>query len=124
MVPSKFPKLKASDVLVGSDEYEQDGKRTTVGWLKYLFLFNTFTENGDEYLNITAADTKDYASAIDRFKIVNKITRSVSLEFWEDDQSATKQANALNKFFTQENKDARNRQVQTKQRKSKSRSKG
>lgn len=97
MVPETFPILTADDIIEPpTQEYEDEatGQKSTVGWLKSLYLFG-----GDgDYLIITDQDRRDYAEAEKVFREVNNIPRSVDLHDWEQQKSRAKQATALNKF--------------------------
>jgi hypothetical protein len=92
MIPEVFPVFTYHDILVHEDVYEQKDQKTTVGWLKYLFLWQ---EDGSIASN---QDYKDYNDTVDIFKKINKIPKSTNLHDWEDKTSKRKQAECLNKL--------------------------
>lgn len=95
MIPETFPILVSDDIIPPpAEEYEKGDRKSTVGWLKCLYLFG---EDG-EYLVITEKDRKDYIEAERKFREVNKITRLVDLHDWEEQHSQVQQAKALNKL--------------------------
>lgn len=95
MVPETFPILVANDIIrPPAIEYKIGGKKSTVGWLKYLYLF----AHEGEYLVITDKDRKDYVDAEKKFREVNRIAQSVDLHDWEEQHSQTQQSKALNKL--------------------------
>lgn len=95
MVPETFPILTADDIIKPlAVEYKVGSRKSTVGWLKYLYLF----AHDGEYLVITEKDRKDYADIEKKFREVNKIARSVDLHDWEEQHSQTQQSKALNKL--------------------------
>ena len=91
MIPEYFPVFTADDILLSENEYEKGDKKTSVGWLKDLFLFSHPTAH---HLWITVEDRKDYNSAIDKFRKLSTIKGN--LHEWEDSTTAKKQAAALN----------------------------
>ncbi len=95
MIPETFPILVSDDIIPPpAEEYKEGDRKSTVGWLKYLYLF----AEDDEYLVITAKDRKDYVEAEREFRAVNKIGRSVDLHDWEEQHSQVQQAKSLNKL--------------------------
>lgn len=93
MIPKKFPKFHVNNVFK-SEEYEDGNKKTTVGWLKFLFLW----AEEDDYLIITPQDRKDYHKYYEKFKICAKIPKSKSIEDWEEETTIDKQIKLLNRF--------------------------
>lgn len=94
MTPEVFPILVADDILISEDEYEEGDRKTTVGWLKYLFLWVT---EGD-YLVTTDKDRKDYEQAAEVFRKVNGLRKGYNLHDYEDSTKPRQQAAALNKL--------------------------
>lgn len=96
MFPEYMPVFTSDDILISETEYEsKDGRKTTVGWLKHLFLFSQPTPS---HLWITEEDRKTYKIALDKFKKVNIIGVNADLHEWEDKTTAKKQAACLNKL--------------------------
>jgi len=93
MIPIKFPKFHVNNVCK-SKEYEQGDKKTTVGWLKSLFLWN----DSEGFLVIEPQDRKDYKKYMEKFRSLINIPKGVTLEEWEDQVSISKQIKMLNKF--------------------------
>jgi hypothetical protein len=94
MIPEYFPIITKDDILISHSDYELGDKKTTTGWLKYLFLWRT---NG-EYLTIEKQDRKDHAEIVKLFKQVNDLPKSTNLHDWEETVSEAKQASALEKL--------------------------
>ena len=97
MIPDFFPILTQEHIVPHPiKEYEDKyGRKSTVGWLKHLFLYRTVDKHS---IQITPQDQKDYKSALDKFYKVNKIKSNKNLHDWEDETSPAKQASALNKL--------------------------
>lgn len=97
MIPEVFPVFTVDDILEPpSEEYEIGEKRSTVGWLKHLFLYHYLDKN-KKLLVIRSEDRKDYKKALDKFRSVN-IIKKEDLHKWEDRVSRKQQAAALNKL--------------------------
>lgn len=95
MIPESVPVFTKEDILISETEYEDtDGRRTTLGWLKELFLYEYIDE--DRFV-ITADSRKFFREALDIFRKECKMGSSVSANEWEDKQSPTKLARLLNK---------------------------
>lgn len=92
MSPKKIPKFHVNNVFKNEIEYEKDKKKTSVGWLKFLFLWH-----GDGTV-ATGQDYKDYAKAVSVFRAVAKIRKDFNLHEWEDTQTLNKQIQVLNLF--------------------------
>ena len=93
MIPETFPVFTTADILPPpSEEYESGDQKSTVGWLKHLFLWRI---EGD-HLVTTDKDRKEYLDAEADFKKVNKIPKGKNLHEWEDNTSPAKQSRALN----------------------------
>ncbi len=92
MIPEVFPIFTYDDILIHEDIYEYQDKKTTVAWLKHLFLWQ---EDGSI---ASSQDYKDYNEVVDTFKKINKISKSINLHDWEDKTSKRKQAECLNKL--------------------------
>jgi hypothetical protein len=88
-----MPVFTPDDILLSEAEYEDGDRRTTVGWLKHLFLFS---QQDDDHIWITAEDRKDYNGVVDKFKKL--CTIKGNLHEWEESTSAKKQAACLNKL--------------------------
>ena len=73
MWPESMPVFTSDDILLSETEYEDGDKRTTVGWLKHLFLFSQPTAN---HLWITEEDRKIYKTVLDKFKKLSKRTKN------------------------------------------------
>ena len=98
MIPKYMPVFTADDILEpGHSEYEVGEVRSTVGWLKHLFLFQPCQDKPD-CIQITTEDRKDYKMAVDKFKNLSKIKGVTSLDEWEETASRKTQAAALNKL--------------------------
>jgi len=86
--PATVPVFKQDHILIDSDNYEKDGKRTAFGWLLHLFLKEP--EWG-------MADRRDLDDAITEFKRnAPGIRKYPSIEHWEDEQTKAKCVKALN----------------------------
>ena len=92
MIPEVFPIFTYHDILMDKDMYEHKDQKTTVAWLKYLFLWQ------DDGSIASNQDYKDYEEIIDAFKKINKIPKSTNLHDWEDKTPKRKQAECLNKL--------------------------
>ena len=93
MIPEQFPVFVVGDIFIDKENYESDnGSKTTVGWLRSLFLWQ---EDGS---SASAQDYKDYYSAVETFKKINKIPKSTNLGFWEDGVTKKKQVEFLNRL--------------------------
>lgn len=92
MVPNKLPIFHVNNVCKSKD-YEENGKRTTVGWLKYLFLWR---EDEEGFSLSSKEDYKDYNKALNLFKKISHVT--IDIHEWEDKVSIAKQIRCLNKF--------------------------
>ena len=96
MWPEYMPVFTADDILISENNYENnDGRKTTVGWLKHLFLYTIMTEYSD-CIQITPENRKIYCEVLDKFRQINRIEKGMSLDNWEDHTSRSKQAVALN----------------------------
>ena len=97
MIPEYIPVFVADDIIPPpAKEYEDNkGRRSTVGWLKELFLYQSVIKN---HIVIQDTDRKDYKKALDIFRNTNKIKSSVNLHEWEEQNTAKTQAAALNKL--------------------------
>ena len=95
MVPDEMPIWTTDDILTNGEYEDDSGKKSTVGWLKSLYLWR---EEGDLLFNSTAKDYREYEEAVRAFKQANKIPLRVALHDWEDNTNASKQRIALNKF--------------------------
>jgi predicted RNA-binding protein (virulence factor B family) len=94
MYPESMPVFISDDILISETEYESDdGRKTTVGWLKELFLFSKPTA---DHLWITEEDRKVYKIALDKFKKVNTMNGNADLHEWEEKTTAKHQAACLN----------------------------
>ena len=93
MIPTKIPKFHANNVCK-SDEYEENGKKTVVGWLKTLFLWRM----DDEYSVPTVQDYKDYKDACSKFRSLISLPKHESLDEWEDQTTLKQQIDSLNRF--------------------------
>jgi hypothetical protein len=93
--PDYVPVFRPEDVLISEDEYECGEKRTTVGWLKHLFLYEQIDS---QHLWISAESRKLYSHALDKFCRLG-IIRKDEIHQWEDKSSAKTQATLLNKFM-------------------------
>ncbi len=91
--PESMPVFTTDDILLSETEYEDGDKRTTVGWLKYLFLFSKTDSN---HVWITDEDRKIYKTVLDKFKKLSKIGVNADLHEWEETNTAKKQAGCLN----------------------------
>jgi len=97
-IPEWFPVFTPDDILEPpSEEYEVGEVRSTIGWLKHLFLYS-FCEDSPDCLQITDQDRKDYRMALDRLKKVCTMKKNEDIGEWEDKTSQKKQATALNKL--------------------------
>lgn len=92
--PEQVPVFVKDDILIDENEYEYGEKRTTIGWLKHLFLFSQPNPNNDTYLWITEEDRRDYKIALDTLK---KCGTMKDVADWEDRATAKTQATTLNK---------------------------
>ena len=92
MFPTEVPVFVKEDILIDPNNYEDGNKRTAVGWLKELFLYEYI--NKDEFV-ISADSRKNYQEALDIFRKESKIVGSPN--DWEDKQTPSKLAKALNK---------------------------
>lgn len=98
MIPEYFPVLTADDIIEPPPkEYEAGEVRSTVGWLKHLFLFQP-CEDKPDCIQITTEDRKDFKNVLDKFRIVNKMKKGENIDEWEETASRKKQASALNKL--------------------------
>ena len=97
MIPEHIPVFVTADIIPPpAEQYEdEDGRKSTVGWLKSLFLWR---EEGDYCIPAPDKDQKDYEQAYRDFKRVNKIGKDVDLHDWEEKTNASQQRIALNKF--------------------------
>lgn len=96
MYPNQVPVFSKDDILISENEYESDdGRKTTVGWLKELFLFDKLDA---EHLWISADSRKIFTQVLDKFCRYN-IIRKDGIHDWEDKTPAKKQAACLNKFM-------------------------
>lgn len=94
MYPDSMPVFTKDDIFLSETDYESpDGSKTTVGWLKSLFLYS---EPSPGYIWITEEDRKIYKTVLDKFKKVNKIGVNADLHEWEENTAQKKQAVALN----------------------------
>lgn len=93
MIPKKIPKFHTGNVCK-SENYEEGSKKTTVGWLKTLFLWVIV----DDCFCISTQDYKDFKEACKKFRSIINISKYTSLHEWEDTTSLSKQIEALNKF--------------------------
>lgn len=105
MIPDEIPKFTNRIVLkpFESTEYEEGQKKSTIGWLKHLFLWRYEKENGrqsprGDYLNITKQDRRDYEGAVEVFKRANGMTLKTALWIWEEKTPVNQQVKALNNF--------------------------
>ena len=98
MIPESMPVFTYEDILEPPPvEYEVGDIRSTVGWLKHLFLFR-ICEDQPHCIQITPEDRKDYQKAVDKFRILSKIKKGESIDRWEETASRKAQAAALNKL--------------------------
>ncbi len=94
VMPTTMPVFVHSDILPPpAEEYEDGDQRTTIGWLKHLFLYYTVPDKPD-CMQIRPEDRKDYEKAVDILKRECKIRGS--LIEWEDKTTQKKQAGCLN----------------------------
>jgi hypothetical protein len=94
--PKFIPVFTKDDILLSETEYEhKDGRKTTVGWLKHLFLFS---QPDAKHIWITEDDRKIYKTVLDKFKKLSTIGVQADLHEWEDKTPAKKQAECLNKL--------------------------
>ena len=110
MLPDEVPIFSASDMLApGGDEYEKGKKKTCVGWMKHLFLYN-IADDGDKF-DIPDKDRKDYEKVAAAFVKANslptakfkRVRADWGIEEWEDDvkNGVRKQATAMNKCMVE-----------------------
>jgi hypothetical protein len=92
--PEEVPVFRPEDILISPDEYEIGNKRTTVGWLKHLFLYDQIDS---QHIWITDESRKNYKTALDRLQKIGIIKESPN--YWEDGVTAKKQASLLNKLM-------------------------
>ena len=98
MIPETFPCLKPEDIIdPPAQEYEEGDRKSTIGWLKYLFLYSQCEDNPD-CIQITPQDQKDFQNALDKFKKIVIIKKDESVDNWEETASRKAQAAALNKL--------------------------
>ena len=72
MIPETFPILVSDDIIPPpAEEYKEGDRKSTVGWLKYLYLF----AEDDEYLVITAKDRKAIKGNKISFKTHEPLTK-------------------------------------------------
>jgi hypothetical protein len=95
--PEYVPVFTVDDIIEPpAKEYEDDqGRKSMVGWLKYLFLYYTCPEDPD-CVQIRPEDRKDYRKVLDMVRKECKMGRADSLESWEETASRKKQAVLLN----------------------------
>ena len=93
--PNFVPVFRPEDVLISEDEYERGEKRTTVGWLKHLFLYDRIDS---QHIWISVESRKMYSHLLDKFcRMV--IIKKDEIHRWEDEKSTKVQASCLNKFM-------------------------
>jgi hypothetical protein len=93
--PDSFPILTKDDILLSEAEYEdKDGRKTTVGWLKEIFLYEKVD---DDHLWITDESRRIFSEVLDTFcRLV--IIKKDEIHRWEEQTPAKTQAAALNKL--------------------------
>jgi hypothetical protein len=98
IIPTSMPVFTIDDILEPpSEEYEVGEVRSTIGWLKHLFLYSRCPDQPD-CINISTEDRRDYKMAVDKFRFCAKMKKTDSLSDWEDETSRKTQASTLNKL--------------------------
>lgn len=93
--PDTVPVFTSDDILISTTEYKDGDCRTTLGWLKHLFLYSRCPDKR-ECIQITVEDRKIYNSVVDKFRKLCIIKGN--LHDWEEQTPAKKQATCLNKL--------------------------
>ena len=93
--PDFVPVFRSEDILIDPNEYERGEKRTTVGWLKHLFLYDRIDS---QHLWISVESRKIFSQVLDKF-CRTVIIRKDEIHQWEDKTPAKTQATMLNKFM-------------------------
>ena len=100
MIPETIPVFKSTDIIKPpAERYEDGDKKSTVGWLKHLYLWRHDSKYAWPQRD---SDRKDYEEAVRKFRVVNNIPKTLDLHEWEDTTTVTNQAKALNKFRIEE----------------------
>lgn len=96
MFPPEVPVFTKDMILIDPNNYESDdGRKTTVGWLKELFLYNYIDK---ENLKIEQEDRKIFQIVLDKFRKCAIIKKDQDIHQWEDEQTPAHQARMLNKL--------------------------
>ena len=96
MYPPEVPVFSKDMILISEFEYEsKNGQKTTVGWLKELFLYRKIDKT---HIVIWAEDRKIFQQVLDKFCKQNTI-KADRLHEWEERETPAKQAKALNQLM-------------------------
>jgi hypothetical protein len=96
--PEFVPLFTTDDILISDTEYEsKNGKKTTIGWLKELFLYQKI---GKDLMIITDEDRKIFKNVLDKFCKLHTI-KVDRLHDWEEKEKPNKQSKALNQLMRQ-----------------------
>ena len=95
--PDSVPVFTKDMILIDPDNYEhKDGRKTTMGWLKELFLFSIIDK---EHIWIEEGGQKIFKIVLDKFRKEVRIGVGESINHWEDGVDAKTQASCLNKVM-------------------------
>ena len=93
--PEEVPVFTADDIIdPPPKEYEEENKRSFIGWLKHLFLYYTTPDNPD-CIHIRPEDRKNYERALD---IAKKECKIKNVHEFEETATRKKQAAVLNQI--------------------------
>ena len=95
MYPDQVPVFSKGDILISELEYEEGNKKTSVGWLKELFLYRKLDKS---HIAIWPEDRQIFAKVLDKFCRLNTI-KVYQLHDWEEKTSPVQQARLLNKLM-------------------------
>lgn len=101
-MPEEVPVFTTDDILISTETYEYKNKKTTLGWLKELFLYH-YVDDKRNCFEIRTEDRKDFKEILDKFQTCAKIKKTPTIEHiheWEEDPGNTpkQQAAALNRL--------------------------
>jgi len=97
MIPETIPVFTYDDIIEPpAKEYEEGDRKTAVGWLKHLFLFDN-VEGDPNLIWITPESRKFYQKALDLLRAECTMKRGETAEDWEETATRKAQAVALNK---------------------------